>query len=222
MVQFFWMNVTVPSVTGSTPLLSINQWIVIQQRVDDSIDFVQDWSSYRAGFGNNTMITTSMISSQSSISPSSAGNFWLGLEKMHQLTSTSIYRLRIELQSLDADKWFSAEYETFVVDPESLGYAIHLGTYVGDAWDAMNSQEFSGFVYQNGMKFSTTDQDNDNDKNDHCVLIKGGGGWWHNACSYCNLNNPYNNSRFYWSTLVDLGLASTAQLQTSRMMIKRL
>lgn len=184
-------------------LSTVNDWIVIQQRLDDSVNFTRLWSDYRAGFGNIT------------------NNFWLGLERMHQLTSNAQYRLRVEIQTLDQAKWFSVEYESFLIDSEQFGYAINVSGYVGDAGDALQEDViYGGGVYQNGMMFTTLDVDNDLDRHSNCAEIKGGGGWWHNSCSYCNLNNPVNNTKFYWLTLMDKGLDVTGQLQKSRMMIK--
>src|SRR6218665_843911 len=161
---------------------SINNWIVIQQRVvNGGVNFVLPWSDYKAGFG------------------SISGDFWLGLEKIYQLTSSARYRLRIEIQSLDNDKWFSAEYDSFRIDSEVKGYALNVSGYVGDAGDALQETKiFAGKGYHNGMKFSTTDVENDLSTDTDCANTKGGGGWWYNACSYCNLNNPANNTRFYW------------------------
>ena len=103
--------------------MSVNNWIVIQQRIDGSVNFNRNWVDYKTGFGNI------------------ATNFWLGLEKMHQLTSSRTKKLRIEIQSLDNSKWFSAEYDTFLIDSEVKGYAIHVTGYSGDAGDGLNVQE---------------------------------------------------------------------------------
>lgn len=46
-------------------------WTYIHNRVDGSQDFYQDFESYKSGFGNL------------------AGEFWLGLEYIHQLTGNS-------------------------------------------------------------------------------------------------------------------------------------
>jgi len=47
------------------------------------------WVDYKAGFG------------------SIYANFWLGLEKMHLLTSSQPYRLRVEVQERSASLWYS-------------------------------------------------------------------------------------------------------------------
>ena len=67
------------------PCTSIEvQWIIIQQRVDDSLSFMQDEDSYLSGFG------------------SSDDNFFIGLEKITELTQPPRY-LQIYLESFDGD-----------------------------------------------------------------------------------------------------------------------
>lgn len=46
-----------------------------------------------------------------------SNTFWLGLERMHILTSAATYRLRIEMMQ-DDGQWFSAEYAYFNVGDE--------------------------------------------------------------------------------------------------------
>ncbi len=137
---------------------------------------------------------------------------------MYQLTSSRTKKLRIEIQSSDNSKWFSAEYDTFLIDSESKGYAIHVTGYSGDAGDGMNVR--IGNALQNGMKFSTSDKDNDKSTNNCASDVLGGGGFWLNCCCYFSLNDPYGSSYFYWHLLTDMNLASTDQLKSSRMMMK--
>jgi len=48
-------------------------WTVIQRRLDGSVDFYRNWSDYRLGFGHLD------------------GEFWLGNERIHQLTNQGKY-----------------------------------------------------------------------------------------------------------------------------------
>lgn len=78
------------------------------------------------------------------------------------------------------------------------------------------------FSYNNGMKFST--KDNDNDKNGgNCAAIYGNG-WWFNHCHYTNLNGIYYKKKtstsagmtwYHWKNK-DVFEA----LKSSKMMIK--
>lgn len=104
-------------------------WIVIQNRIDGAVDFFRPWDEYKAGFGNI------------------AGEFWLGLDKIHELTSSRLYELMIVMESFDGTKK-TAKYSAFAIADESSMYALNLlGAYSGDAEDSLK--------YHAGMKFST-------------------------------------------------------------------
>ena len=62
---------------------SVFGWIVIQQQmaVNPAYSWNASWTTYKEGFGK---VGT---------------NFWLGLERIHLLTSRHAYRLRVELKS---------------------------------------------------------------------------------------------------------------------------
>jgi len=60
--------------------MSIFGWITIHQHLGDDFNWNLTWDEYKAGFG------------------SIDGDFWLGLEKMHLLTQSQPYRLRVEVQ----------------------------------------------------------------------------------------------------------------------------
>jgi len=91
-------------------VMSIDGWIVFQQRtsVDPTFTWQLPWSSYRNGFGTIGV------------------NFWLGLERLHLLTSSSSYRLRIELQQNDTGRWLSGEYSSFRIDNETNKYRLNI------------------------------------------------------------------------------------------------
>ena len=183
--------------------MSVNNWIVIQQRLDSSVSFSRPWTDYANGFGTLT-------------------NSWLGLEKMYQLTKAMTYKLRIEIKALSNGKWFSVEYSTFYLSSASGFYAIHLSGYSGDAGDMVGAT-INPLMNVNGAKFTTYDVDNDNSPNGNCVSVStggGNGGWWCNNCYCSDLNDPFGSTYFYWRLLTDLGLASANQLAASRMMVK--
>lgn len=52
-------------------------WIIIQRRVDDSVDFKKYWHEYKTGFGSKD------------------GNYWMGLEDMYELTKNDKWKLKL-------------------------------------------------------------------------------------------------------------------------------
>lgn len=104
-------------------------WIVIQRRFDGSFDFFKGWNEYKNGFGNI------------------AGEFWMGLDKIHELTSSKLHELKIVMEDFEGVTRF-ARYSAFAIDSEATFYTLSLlGKYFGDAEDSLS--------YHAGMKFST-------------------------------------------------------------------
>ncbi|KAH8370439.1 hypothetical protein KR093_003487, partial [Drosophila rubida] len=131
-------------------------WIVIQQRIDGKEDFYRDWNTYAAGFG------------------SFAGDFFLGLEKIHRLTSSGRFELVIQMELLNGAIQ-SVRYDNFKVDGNTTDYRLSsLGKFSGN-------ESNDRLRYHEGMKFSTFDRANDL-KNGDCAKIHHGG-WWYNHCT---------------------------------------
>uniref|UniRef100_A0A182QB02 Fibrinogen C-terminal domain-containing protein n=1 Tax=Anopheles farauti TaxID=69004 RepID=A0A182QB02_9DIPT len=129
-------------------------WVVIQNRFDGSTNFYRNWQEYKNGFGNLE------------------GEFWLGLDRIYQLTVSGPHELVVLLEDFDGNKTF-ARYKEFEIGNESRKYAlIKLSGYTGTAGDSMSDLR--------GMKFSTFDSDNDNYK-DNCAASYTGA-WWYSAC----------------------------------------
>lgn len=87
-------------------------WTVFQKRFDGSVDFYQNWMSYKVGFG------------------SLAGEFWLGLDKIYRLTCLKRTILRVDLGDFN-DASTYAEYDLFKVLDEKDSYKLQLGNYTG-------------------------------------------------------------------------------------------
>ncbi|XP_076877727.1 uncharacterized protein fgl2b isoform X2 [Brachyhypopomus gauderio] len=159
-------------------------WTVIQRRLDGTISFNRTWDDYKKGFGHLT------------------GEFWLGNDKIHWLTTTRAMVLRIELEDLDGVKEF-AQYDDFYVANESLKYQLTIGGYSGTAGNAM--QESKSFNH-NQKFFSTPDRDNDEYSSGSCAAYYASG-WWFDACMAANLNGKYYQTRYkgvrngiFWGT----------------------
>ena len=88
---------------------------MFQRRLDGSVDFYRGWTDYKNGFGNLY------------------GEFWLGLDKIHRLTTTIKNKLRVDLMDTKS-KTAYAEYN-FAVSSEKNKYKLSVGTYSGNLSD---------------------------------------------------------------------------------------
>jgi len=60
-------------------------------------------------------------------------DFWLGLERVHLLTSSQPYRLRVEVQNRTTNLWYSAEYWSFKIGDElNDKYRLEVAEYSRD------------------------------------------------------------------------------------------
>ena len=189
----------VPKVSASVfcEFDSDGTWTVIQRRFNGSVDFYRNWTEYQRGFG------------------SSDGEYWLGNDIIHQLTSIGNYTLKILLTD-----WYNhskyAEYSVFYVASEANNYTLTIGGYSGNT-------SHDSMAFHNGHQFSTWDRDNDNFIL-NCAEACGKGAWWHNNCCHSNLNGVYSRSyvqnkfgMLWYTTIVGRNDA----MKTSQMMIKR-
>uniref|UniRef100_A0A674GRH7 Tenascin XB n=1 Tax=Taeniopygia guttata TaxID=59729 RepID=A0A674GRH7_TAEGU len=88
-------------------------WLVFQRRQDGSTDFWRGWESYARGFGNIS------------------GEFWLGNEALHELTTATRTELRIDLRT-GRDSAF-ALYRDFAVGSAEERYRLRVGAFSGTA-----------------------------------------------------------------------------------------
>ena len=136
------------------------------------------------------------------------GEFWLGLKQIHQHTSNGSWRLRVELEDFGGSTRY-AEYEAFAVTDRSDNYRLSVGSYSGDAGDAMS--------YNNNYKFSTKDLDSTG----NCAGNRQGG-WWYYACTWANLNGLYlGSSELSWQGIMWNQWKGTECLKTSLMKMCR-
>ena len=85
-----------------------------------------------------------------------------------------------------------ANYDIFVVGPESSNYTLRVAQYSGNAGDSMS--------YHNGMMFSTYDRDNDLEEDEyyaHCARYHGSG-FWYNGCFTVGVNVRKGGGYFRW------------------------
>ncbi|XP_069791757.1 tenascin-like isoform X3 [Narcine bancroftii] len=136
-------------------------WMVFQRRENGRVDFFRNWKNYTAGFGN----------------PS--GEFWIGLENLHKITSGGRYQLRIDFR--DEGDTAYAVYDKFLILNAKSRYKLHIGAYSGTAGDSLS--------YHEGRPFSTRDRDNDVAVTNCALSYKGA--WWYKNCHRVNLNGRY-------------------------------
>ncbi|KAK7468159.1 hypothetical protein BaRGS_00036623, partial [Batillaria attramentaria] len=132
-------------------------------RRDKILSFYRDWIEYREGFGDM------------------AGDHWLGLKHIWELTNSRAYELIFEVFLLNGE-WFQQSYRNFVVTDESENFSMSFkGTdsYARPLGDSLSDV--------NGSPFSTYDADHDNDVNINCAE-RHHSGWWFGGvnCTECN------------------------------------
>ena len=128
-----------------------------------SVNFFKSWYFYARGFGNV------------------AGEFWLGLDKIHRLTAGRAQsELRVDLEDFERERRY-AQYSSFRVANAYLKYRMEVSGYAGTAGDSMSRER--------NMPFSTYDQDNDAWASSCAIEYEGA--WWYKACHQANLNGRY-------------------------------
>jgi len=142
-------------------------WIVIQRRKDGTIEFDRDWVDYENGFGSLT------------------GEFWLGLNALHCLTSKGQWELRIDLTFANESKSYLS-YKSFKVGPASTKYSLSTSGFSGLSQTDPILATLSGRAVPTDITFSTRDQDNDYWDGNCSKRIGFGGGWWYNSHSLCS------------------------------------
>ncbi|XP_064614076.1 fibrinogen C domain-containing protein 1-like [Liolophura sinensis] len=138
-------------------------WLVFQRRQDGSVDFYRNLRNYTDGFGNLY------------------GEFWLGLQKIHLLTSQAHFELLVNMRSYTLGTGY-ASYSRFSVANETHNFRLLLGAFKGNAGDSL--------AYHNGLEFSTYDRDKDYNNKANCATAYHGA-WWYNRCHHTNLNGLY-------------------------------
>ncbi|NWU58420.1 FIBB protein, partial [Dromas ardeola] len=169
-------------------------WTLIQNRQDGSVNFGRVWDQYKKGFGN-------VAKSGGKKYCDTPGEYWLGNDKISQLTKIGPTEVLIEMEDWNGDK-VSAHYGGFTIQNEGNKYQLSVSNYKGNAGNALmdGASQLHGenrtMTIHNGMFFSTYDRDNDGwltaDPRKQCSK-EDGGGWWYNRCHSAN-----PNGRYYW------------------------
>ncbi|CAK8686918.1 unnamed protein product [Clavelina lepadiformis] len=139
-------------------------WTIFQRRIDGSVDFGRRWDDYANGFGQID------------------GEFWLGLNNIHEMTRGGGCRLKIELWDFDGNQRH-ADYSSFSIESAENLYRLRVSGYSGNAGDSL--------TFHNGQPFSTEDNDNDSDGRNCATHWGGSQGWWFKSCFYSALNGVW-------------------------------
>ena len=139
-------------------------WLVIQRRINGSVDFYRNWTDYVHGFGDLE------------------GEFWYGLENIHCLTTREDVELRIEVgnEITPSIVW---TYQLFRVGGAATDYVLTIG-------EGQGTGSPDNMAYHNGRPFSTRDHDNDS-WGRNCAAVYGGA-WWYHTCYHSNLNDKHS------------------------------
>ncbi|XP_072233936.1 microfibril-associated glycoprotein 4-like [Leuresthes tenuis] len=157
-------------------------WTVFQRRSGGEVSFNRKWEAYKSGFGDLSE------------------DHWLGLENVFSLTKdySMKWTMRVDLWDYEGGTAF-AEYKDFSLGNEKTAYTLSVGTYSGNAGDAIRGA-YPG-IDQNGYGFSTIDRDNDGCS--PCIFgdiavgqctFSEGGGWWYSKCGSASLNGDWHPS----------------------------
>ncbi|XP_061195735.1 ficolin-1-like [Saccostrea echinata] len=168
-------------------------WTTIQFRSRDNppVDFKATWDEYKKGFGDVQ------------------GNYWLGNDLIHQLTTVYNSSLYITMKKTDGHV-YHAQYSSFSISNETDGYRLSLGKFSGNVLH----DEFRDHTVVD-KEFYTFDHDNAAKCSAQC-----GSGWWYQSCTTTNLNAPFSGihrDSVWYNTIHNGG-----ELMRSSMLIKRL
>ena len=109
-----------------------------------------------------------------------------------------------------------AQYTTFSIGDNSTEYTLNIGgNYTGTAGDTIS------MTYNNGMKFTTYDNDNDQWPQNCAHSSNCYGAWWYKDCTYCNLNGYYYTSAIFNSkSIFWYSWAGVESLKAAEMKVK--
>ncbi|XP_062135604.1 angiopoietin-related protein 7-like isoform X2 [Drosophila sulfurigaster albostrigata] len=162
-------------------------WIVILQNINGKESFFRDWATYSAGFG------------------SFSGDFFLGLEKIHQLTNSTRYELLIQMEDYDG-RVSNVHLDNFRVDGKDNDYIVSsLGNYSGQN--------------NNQCKYSKIDDDTDMWEYVNCKENYREGAWYAD-CLERKTNEYFPVKETEWG-LPNTCLYGSPTLASSKMLIRR-
>lgn len=141
--------------------------ILIQQHLKGSFFFNKSWTEMLIEQGHQS------------------SDYWIGLERLHQLTRTGRYKLSIDMRAVNGTSYWE-KYDTFIVADSSRNYSLTVSGRTSNVEGLQRGYGgHHGMLYQNGSMFSTFDRDNDfNSITRNCARTYNGA-WWHGPYYCC-------------------------------------
>lgn len=107
---------------------------MLQKRLDGSVDFYRYWNDYKYGFCDLN------------------GEFWLGLDKIHRLTSEGNNMLRIDMEDFEENTRY-AQYNMFGMTGENDKYRMSYNSYSGNTVFIMILLYLIIIIWGRGVKY---------------------------------------------------------------------
>ncbi|XP_002133071.3 ryncolin-2-like [Drosophila pseudoobscura] len=192
------MSIVVPTYSDHPFMVACDQlshgggWTLFLRRTDGSEDFNRDWIDYKHGFGKLQ------------------NEFFLGLDKLHAMTSAEAQELLVLLEDHGAERRYQM-YDNFRIGSEKEAYTLEsLGLTSGNAGDAL--------ALHLGQKFTTRDRDNDR-HGDNCAVTYSSA-WWYNSCHDSHLAGNYGDNSYGKGILWATFKGHNYSLKGAQMMIR--
>jgi len=155
----------------------------MQQHFGGTAFFNRSWQEFKDGFGNTS------------------DNYWIGNDRLHQLTKDGRYKLRIDLLSNFNRLWYWAEYDRVSVGNELNDYQLFVADYSGNAGDGMTVDNVNNVYNLNGAKFNAYDH---HSISDGCMNTNNVGGFWYTGSGRYTCGHALVNRKspgFAWKSL---------------------
>ena len=145
-----------------------------------SVDFNKDWHEYERGFGSD-------------------GNFWIGLNRIHRLSSKGR-----NILTISADNQTSINYSGFWVDDASSRYTMHAGPKHNKGYDPLETSKGRPFTVPDGGI-------------DGCANEFTSGWWFGRRCRLIDINLNGRHNSTGWNKI----FMQYWHVKTCRMTIQR-
>ena len=163
---------------------------ILQKRAYDqpNVDFNRTWDDYETGFGSKR-------------------NYWIGLKRIHRITSRARNILSIVLNNYTS---YSESYHGFWVDDASNQYTMYAGPHKGHFLDPLRASK--------GRPFTAPDC-----RTTGCANMAESGWWFGRPCGRTNINlNGRHNSTGRDKIFVGIAIpAIIINVKTCQMAIRR-